>query len=273
MKIFMKFFVIFIILLVFSSSCNNYENEIKTSSTKINKKRVEILDNLINSLNLNGKTLTDRDIDKIVDELPDIIDYNDKNQIRSALKKDANLRASLENQNDDFLSQLRKSKDTKNIVGFSKAADLTPEEVASTVRRVINKFLDDPLSNISKSFDNLDNSITSAIEKKLSDGNSKLRSADEIYDIADALTQRNLNKEIKNGMSNVVANEIFNRFKTKFRTDSKLKTKLDELKSTNRVSNLPKRTTSVDNFNSKVEVPDDLMFSKNWVVKIEDKDD
>lgn len=271
----MKLFVILITLLVFSSSCDSsIEQEIKPSSTKINKKRVEILDNLINSLNLNGKTLTDRDIDKIVDELPDTIDYNDKNQIRSALKKDANLRASLENQNDDFLLQLRKSKDTKNIESFSKAAELTPEEVASTIRRVINKLLDDPLSNISKSFDNLDNSITTAINKYISSkGNTKLRSADEIYDIADAMIQKKLNREIKNGMSNEVANEIFNKFKTKLRTDSKLKKELDGLISSNRVSNLPKRTTSVDNFNSIVEVPNYLMAANSWVVKIEDKDD
>jgi len=221
------------------------------------------LDNIIKKLGLKGKDLTDADIDKIIDELPDeLVDSELKLAVKQTLKNEENLKSALKNGNDNFLLELRKY---KNASAFKNIVNLTADEVKAIVKRTVTKMLDDASSSLSIGFDNLDLAMTELVEASLKNSGSKLRNVDEIYDIAEARIQDILKGKIKNGMDFNVAEEVFNNYRTKLRTDSKLKTKLDEISSSGRNSNLQKRTKSITDFNSKVDLPEELLSKQNWI--------
>lgn len=226
-------------------------------------KRFSSLDDVISKLGYKNVDLTDNEIDIIADELKlagltteMIITF------KSVLKSNANLRKALTTSSDDFVSQLKAAVKTskKSTSGFALVKAMDPSEVIAITKKVVTKFLNDPTSNLSKSLDNLDTTISDALQQ-IYDNGLMLNSVDEMYDIFDGIINKMLSEQ---GVDDVLGEQILQSFKNKYRTNSKTKQILDKFKLEGRSLNRPSRVGSVSKHDKTNLLPDNWLETKKW---------
>lgn len=227
-------------------------------------KRFSSLDDVIKRLGYQNVDLTDNEINDIANELknagltPEMI-----STFKSILTSDANLRKALTTVSDDFVSALKTAAkySKKPTSGFALVKAMDPTEIIKITKNLVTKFLNDPTSNLSKSLDNLDTSVSRELQK-IYDNGQMLNSVDEMYDVFDGFINRILSE---NGVDGVLGEQILQSFKNKYRTNSKTKQILDKFKLEGRVLDKPSRVGSVGKYNKTNVLPDDWLSTKKWL--------
>jgi hypothetical protein len=245
----------------------NEQGTILDDLIKQGVKRIGSLDDILKKLNLAGKNLTDTEIDSLVDELP--VSETQKQQLKNLLKSEDEVRKALTNTSSDFVNSLKNASSKKknyNFSGFAVVKSLTSQQIDNVVKSLAIKLLNDTTSNVYSAFKGLDDAFVEELTLSILNTNRTLRNAEEIYDIADTYLIQQLSGDItKRGLDKDVAEQIYLSFKNKLRTDSETKKIIDNLNSQGRISNLPKRTKSIDTFDVTQKIDDVLSDSSNWV--------
>lgn len=209
-------------------------------------KRIPAIDQVLNVLKLEGKQLTDLEINNLCLQLNNskVFSTDVVEKIRQILIKEKNIAYAIANSEDNYLLALRKSKSFSEdlVQPIKRAVDLSKDEVSTITKNTIEVQMSIVRSNISKSFKNLDETFFKALVKL---EGQQIHNAEEIFDAVDNYINNKLTLEISNGMNPITAEEIFKIYSNKIRTDSKTKSILDLYKNKGMIANLPKRTNSV----------------------------
>jgi len=216
-------------------------------------KRISAIDQVLNVLKLEGKELTDLEINNLCLELNNakVLPTEVIEKIRKILINEKNVARAIANNNDNFLLQLKKSKGfTEDMVNpIVRSSKLSAEEVSNITKKALEVQMTITGSKLRLSFKNLDETFFNALAK-LED--KPIHNVDEIFDAVDNFINNKLILETSDGMNPVTAQEIFNIFSNKIRNESKTKKILELYESKGMISNLPKRTNRVK-FGDKVQ--------------------
>jgi len=225
-------------------------------------KRFSSLDDVIEKLGYQNADLTDNEIDNIADELK-LAGLTDKmaENVRNILKNDANVRKALTTPSTNFVTALKNAANSgKKISGFDVVRTFNPVQIKSITKNLVTKFLNDSTSNLSKSLDNLDTSISGVLQK-IYDNGQVLNNVDEMYDVFDGFINKTLSE---NGIDDVLGEQILQSFKNKYRSNSKTKQILDKFKSEGRTLDRPSRVGPVSKYNKTNILSDEWLSTKKW---------
>jgi len=227
-------------------------------------KRFSSLDDVIKRLGYQNADLTDNEIDNIANELK-IAGLTSEmiETIKSTLKSNANLRKALTRPSDDFVSALRNvaKSNKKPTSGFALVKAMDTSEIIAITKNLVTKFLNDSTSNLSKSLDNLDTSISGVLQK-IYDNGQVLNNVDEMYDVFDGFINRTLSE---NGIDDVLGEQILQSFKKKYRSSSKTKELLDKFKLEGRSLDRPSSVGSVSKYDKTNILSDEWLSTKKWI--------
>jgi hypothetical protein len=211
--------------------------------------------------------LTDNQIDEIGEQLRLAgLSDNEVLTFKNLIKQNDELKLAIAMPEEDFAAVLKNASSDSSVVetGFKKVYSLTSDEVDNVVAGVVKKKISDPDSKLSGILTKIDEVLSLKLKKLKQDG-KKISNVEEIEDVFDGyickiLSEQNLNDDL--------AEEIFQQLKKKWRENSKTKSLLDEFNSSGRVSNSPKRTTSVTKYDKTHEIPElthELKISRDTV--------
>lgn len=229
--------------------------------------RIQNLDDIVKSLGKMDQSLTVTDIDNICDELikSNNITPNLVNRLRKQLKAEKNLRDSLSNSSDDFVSKVRQvankkpiAKETDEFVtSLNVLRLLNKEQMLPLIRKQIKSMLLVANSKAKILLTNIDDLISGALKEMYDNGNV-FYNVDEIWDITDGYIINNLADS-----EGYISEGLFLEYSSALRSSSKIKDLVDKIKADGLDAGLAKRTPSVS-YSKEYKFPDEWFQTSKW---------
>ena len=249
-------------------SNNNIINEQSwvDNLAQFGSKRIQNLDDIVKSMGKMGETLTDIDIDKICDDLVEYkyVTKDLADKLRKQLKTEKNLRDSLSNGSDDFVSKVKqaaKKVETKEADEFVNSLNvlrlLNKEQMLSLIRKQIKNMLTVADSAAKTQLTKIDDLISGSLKKMYDNGNV-FYNVDEIWDITDGFINN-----ILEDSTGYISEGLFLEYSSALRSSSKIKDLVDKIKVEKLDAAQPKRTPSVS-YGKEYVFPEEWFQTSKW---------